>query len=261
LEVIVSLLKVKSLGALLVLSVLFNSAAGESLTVKEMIARADEQMRGEQAQGVYEMTIVTPHWKRTLRMRFWEDVENDRAFVRVLFPAKEAGSASLKIGNEMWTYLPSVERSLKIPPSMMTQSWMGSDFTNEDLVNADDYVEEYTHACVDTVVVDSQRVYVIESIPKPEAPVVWGKVRYYARTGDFLPVRQEFYDEDGHLVRRMIFSDFREMDGRMIPALYTVEPLTEEKAGHRTLMRIEDMKFDVDLSRRIFTRANLERTR
>ena len=165
-----SLLKVKSLGALLVLSVLFNSAAGESLTVKEMIARADEQMRGEQAQGVYEMTIVTPHWKRTLRMRFWEDVENDRAFVRVLFPAKEAGSASLKIGNEMWTYLPSVERSLKIPPSMMTQSWMGSDFTNEDLVNADDYVEEYTHACVDTVVVDSQRVYVIESISTTSRP-------------------------------------------------------------------------------------------
>lgn len=238
-----------------------------------MVAQADAYMRGETATGIYAMTITTANWERTLRLRFWEEAAEDRAFVRVLSPPKEEGSASLKLGNEMWTYLPDVNRSMKIPPSMMAQSWMGSDFTNEDIVNGDDYVNQYEHALVDTTMlahtssppdtstVDSARVYVIESTPKPGTPVVWGKVRHYARPEDHLPVRQEYFDEDGNQVRRMIFSRFRTMDGRLIPTQYTVLPLTEDEAGNRTVLTIEEIQFNVELPKGTFTRANLERAR
>ena len=244
-----------------VLLVVAVCARAEPLSPREMVAQADAQMRGETARGIYAMTITTPDWERTLRLRFWEDAANDRAFVRVLSPPKEEGSASLKLGNEMWTYLPEVERSMKIPPSMMAQSWMGSDFTNEDIVNSDDYVDEYEHALVDTAVLDSTPVYVIESIPRPGAPVVWGKIRYYARRSDYLPVLQEYYDEDGSKVRHMSFARFRTIDGRVIPTLYAVEPLTEDEAGHRTELLIEEIDIDVDLPGGVFTRANLERAR
>ncbi len=228
---------------------------------RRIIAAGDDLMRGTTAEGVYEMTIINPDWERTLRMRFWEDVSGDRAFVRVLSPPREAGSKTLKLGNEMWAYLPSVEQSIKIPPSMMAQGWMGSDLTNEDIVNGDDYVDEYTHDLVDTTEMDGETIYVIESIPTPEAAVVWGKIRYYARAADALPVLQEFYDEDEGLVRRMLFSEFKSMDGRVIPTRYVVEPLTEEHIGQRTIMVIAEMDFDARIRPGVFTRANLERSR
>jgi hypothetical protein len=230
-------------------------------TAEEMIRLSDEQMRGTTAIGVYEMTIVNPDWERSLKMRFWEDVDADRAFIRILEPARERGTSSLKIGNEMWTYMPDVERSMKVPPSMMSQGWMGSDLTNEDLVNGDDFVRQYEHELIDTAVVSGERVYVVRSSAKPESPVVWEYIIYYARMSDYLPVREDFFDEDSVHVRRMEFSDFVEMDGRVIPTMYVIEPLTEEDRGKRTMMRIVEMDFDARIRRDTFTLQNLERAR
>ena len=238
-----------------------NSEATADLTARQWIARGEAQMRGHAAIGVYEMTIITPDWERTLKMRFWEDVDADRAFVRVLSPAREAGSASLKLGDEMWTYLPSVERSMKIPPSMMAQSWMGSDFTNDDLVNGDDVVEQYEHAFTDTTQLDGETVYEITSVPRADAPVVWGRIRAWVRAVDALPVRQDFYDEDDVLVREMELTDIREMDGRRVPTRWVVRPRTEDKEGHVTTLRILEMDFDASIPADTFTRRNLERRR
>jgi len=235
------------------------SAAGP-LTAVDVMQRADALMRGTMSEGEMEMTVVTPDWRRTMRMRFWEDSRDDRMFVRVLAPAKDRGTASLKLGNEMWMYLPSIERSMKIPPSMMMQSWLGSDLTNDDIVKESSY-KDYDHTFLDTTVIDGQRAYVIQSIPKPDAPVVWGKIITYARTSDYLPLRQDYYDDDGQLVRRMTYSDFRRMGGRTIPATYRLVPLTADRRGHETTLRILSMTFDRPIPGDTFTRANLERAR
>ena len=235
--------------------------AASALTAKQMVAQADSQMRGSTATGVYEMTIVHPDWRRDLRLRFWEDVDSERAFVRVLSPPREAGSASLKLGNEMWSYLPSVERSMKIPSSMMSQSWMGSDLTNEDIVNGEHYIDLYDHAVTDTTEVAGTVVYEITSTPRADAAVVWGQILYYARREDFLPVRQVFLDEDGQHIRRMDFSDFKVVGKRTIPTRYIVTPLTEEADGRQTTLLIRQMRFDEPIPVDTFTRRNLERPR
>jgi len=237
------------------------SSAAETLTAREMIRRADEQMRGTTSQGEAEMTIITPEWRRTMTMRFWEDARGDKAFVRILSPAKDRGTATLKLGNEIWTYMPSIERSMKIPPSMMHQGWMGSDFTNDDMVKSSSVVDDYEHSLTDTTQLDGETVYVITMVPKEEAAVVWGKIVYYARTTDYLPLREDFYDEDSVLVRRMTLTEFRQMGGRVIPMLMTLTPLTEEKKGHETIFRYFSIEFNANISESVFTRANLERAR
>ena len=242
-------------------AVLLIPASGHAVTAREIVQRGDQQMRGRTSRGEFEMSITTPDWQRAMRMEFWESSEDDKAFVRVLSPARDRGTASLKLGNEMWTYLPSIERSMKIPPSMMLQGWMGSDFTNDDMVKSSSIVDDYTHSIVDTVEVGTERCYVVQLVPTEEAAVVWGKILYYARTTDYLPVREDFYDEEDTLVRRMDLSEFQEMGGRVIPAVMTLTPLTEDKQGHSTTMRYLSIEYDVNIRSSVFTRANLERSR
>ncbi len=237
------------------------AGAALALTAREMIDQADQQMRGDTSRGTMEMVVITPEWRRTMRMDFWEDAEDDNAFVRVLAPQKDRGTASLKIGNEMWTYMPEIERSMKIPPSMMHQSWMGSDFTNDDMVKSSSIVEDYHHEITDTTTIDGTLTYEVTLTPKDDAVVVWGSIVYYAREGDYLPVRQDYYDEDRNLVRMMEFGGFRETDGRVIPSEMMLVPLTEDDEGDTTIMRWLDIEFNVDINPRVFTRANLERSR
>ncbi len=236
-------------------------AGAEQLTARDIVNRAEVQTRGTTSYGEAEMTIENPDWTRTMRMRIWDDRDGDKAFVRILSPVKDRGTATLKLGETLRMYLPSIERSMKIPPSMMMQGWMGSDFTNDDMVKASSYVDDYVHTITDTTAIRDQEVFEITSIPREEAAVVWGKVVYYARTVDYLPVRQVYYDEDSVLVRRMELSEFREMGGRIIPTVQEIIPLTEEKEGHRTTYRIISMEFDIRIRPNVFTRANLERPR
>src|SRR5574341_2176164 len=140
------------------------------------------------------MSVTTPRWQRTLSLRAWME-RPKRSFIRIMTPAKEAGIGSLRIGAEMWNYLPNVERTIKIPPSMMMQPWMGSDFTNDDLVKESSVVDDYTHRVLAAESVAGAPVYVIEAIPKPEAAVVWGKIVFRVRKSDFIPIAVEYYDE------------------------------------------------------------------
>ena len=144
---------------------------------REILDKVEKLLWGSTVQGEYEMTIATPRWQRTIGLRLWMDRPR-RSFVRIVSPAKEAGIGSLRIGTEMWNYLPNVERIVKIPPSMMLQPWMGSDFTNDDLVKESSILEDYTHEVIGTVQLDSETVVQIEAVPKPDAAVVWGRIVY-----------------------------------------------------------------------------------
>ena len=231
-------------------------AAGESAA--EIVRKSDELTRGDTQSGTYRMVVVRPDWERTMVFEYWSE-GTEKAFIRVKEPVKERGVSFLKIEREMWQYVPRINRVIKIPPSMMLQSWMGSDFTNDDLVKESSVVEDYEHTLLGREALDDGEAYKIELIPKPEAPVAWDRMLYWVRVEDYVPLRAEFFNERGERVRTMIYSDIQEMGGRIIPVRF--ELVEEKKPGRKTIMVLDDVVFDKPISRSVFTQANLRRTR
>ncbi len=225
-----------------------------SLSGQEIVRRVENLLWGKTSVGRYRMRITTPHWRRTLELRVWMD-RPEKTFIRILAPPKEAGIGSLRIGSEMWNYLPKVERIVKIPPSMMLQPWMGSHFTNDDLVKESSMVHDYTHTVLAEEERDGVVVYVIESLPKPEAAVVWGKLVYEVRRDDLIPLRLSYYDERGRLVKVLTFSEVREMDGRRLPTRWEMRPVDEP--GNATVIEMLEVRFDVPIDAGIFTLRHL----
>lgn len=243
-----------SLLALLAWSVL--PALAQEMTADEIVRKAEDIMRGSSNVGVMSMHIVNPNWERTLDMKYWEKGK-DRSLVKITAPAKEAGTVSLKVDNNMWNYLPSVEKVIKIPPSMMMQSWMGSDFTNDDLVRESSIVDDYDPALLGTKELEQGEAYILELTAKPEAPVVWGKINVYIRVEDFAPLRYEYYDEEGEMIRVMYMSDIKKIDGRSYPTVWTMEPVKEE--GKKTIVTMHEINFDVPIDDSIFNLSDLKR--
>jgi outer membrane lipoprotein-sorting protein len=221
-----------------------------------VLERVENLLWARTLQGRYEMSIVTPRWQRTLALRVWMDRPR-RTFIRIDAPAKEAGIGSLRIGSEMWNYLPAVERTIKIPPSMMLQPWMGSDFTNDDLVKESSILDDYTHEIGDAPAIDGQPAHRVVATPKPEAAVVWGRVVYFVRKSDAIPLKQEYFDERGELVRVMTFSDIREVGGRRLPTRWEMRPVG--KPGHMTTVVLQDAVFNPPLDDEVFTQRHLQR--
>lgn len=232
-----------------------STAAAQQLSGGEILERVESLLWGRTLQGDFSMTIQTPRWQRSLELRVWME-RPGRSFVRILAPAKEAGIGSLRIGNEMWNYLPAVERTIKIPPSMMLQAWMGSDFTNDDLVKQSSIVRDYTHQWQE-IIQEGGTLYRIEARPKPEAAVVWGKIIYLVRKTDFVPLRQEFYSESGELLRVLTFSELRVVDGRLLPTRWEMRPLA--KPGNLTTVRLKDALFERAIAADIFTQRHLQK--
>ncbi len=249
----------RTLILLVALILLPSPLPSQTIDGKEIIRRMEHLMRGDTSVGLYEMTIKDPNWTRTLRLKVWDDRKGKRTFIRILSPPKERGIGTLKIGYEMWDYLPKVERIIKIPPSMMMQPWMGSDFTNDDLVKESSIVEDYFHRVVGEEEVEGFPAYKVEALPKPDAPVVWDRILYWVRKGDFVPLREEFYSEKGELIRVMTFSEIREMGGRTIPTLWRMKPM--KKRGRETILRILEVRFNVSIPDSIFTLRNLKNVR
>ena len=219
---------------------------------RDIVDRVEILLWGKTVQGEYEMTIATPRWQRALELRAW--MERPRlSFIRILAPAKEKGIGSLRIGAEMWNYLPNVERTIKIPPSMMLQPWMGSDFTNDDLVKSSSVVDDYTHK----ILREEGGAWVLELIPKPDAAVVWGKLLYWVRKTDFIPLKEEFYDERGALVRTMTFSEVKPMGGRTIPTRWEIRPA--DKPGNSTSIVVKSAVYDRGIDPETFTQRNLQK--
>ncbi|MBD3239590.1 MAG: outer membrane lipoprotein-sorting protein [Chitinivibrionales bacterium] len=232
--------------------------ADTSLTGEEIVRRADKVMRGESSRSELTMTIVRPNWRRSISMKNWTK-GNRYSLVFITAPPREEGQAFLKRGVEMWHWVPSISRMIKIPPSMMSQSWMGSDFTNEDLLRESSIVTDYTHTLLGIDTVDGREAYKIRSIPRPDAPVVWSKVLLWIDTDNFTQIRTEDYDEDSTLVNVMTFSEVREMDGREIPTRMVMVP--QDEPEHKTILEIEDMEFNVDVDDSFFSQSNMRRLR
>lgn len=224
----------------------------------EIVDCVDRIMRGESSRGIATMEVSTENWSRAMEMQMWS-LGTDYALVRILSPRKDAGTATLKAGNEIWNYLPRVDRTIKIPASLMSASWMGSHFTNDDLVKESRLIEDYEITLAYEGDREGVAVWEFDLIPRPEAPVVWGRIAFQVRKSDTMPVYARYYDEDGELVRTMTFFDYRELGGRLVPASMRVVP--EDKPDEYTEVRYSELEFDVDLEKDFFSLRRLRDVR
>jgi outer membrane lipoprotein-sorting protein len=232
------------------------SAGAASLSAREVLDRVDDLFRSRSGHGRARMTVVTEHWTRSLELEFWSQGE-ERSLVRILAPQKEKDTATLKVGRDVWNYLPKVKRVIKLPSSMMSASWMGSHFTNDDLVKENRFADEYTYTVSFEGVRDGVPVIEITCVPKEDAPVVWGRVVVLVRTDDWLPLAIDYFDEGGRPARTMTYGDVRMLGGRRIPSRLTVVPA--DKPNESTTVVYEEIEFDVPLEPDTFSLQNLQR--
>lgn len=234
------------------------SLQSQELTAKDIIKKADEKNRGKSMKGTMSMTIVRPKWERTIVMKNWS--KGDENFmIYITEPAKEKGQVFLKVGKEMWNYVPTISRMIKIPPSMMTQSWMGSDFTNDDLVKQSSIVVDYTHKLLGEEDVRGQNCYILELIPLPDAPVVWGKIKSWITTDGFNLWKTEYYDEDGFLINIENAYNLKKMSDRIIPTKIEMIPVDEE--GKKTVLEFLELEFNIDIDDSFFSKQNMKKVR
>lgn len=225
---------------------------------KEIVQKADDKFRGKSSEGTMTMIIERPTWSRTVTMKSWS-MGNEYSLIYITAPAKEKGQVFLKRESEMWNWVPNIERMIKLPPSMMMQSWMGSDFTNDDLVRESSIVTDYTHKIIGEETINGYESCKIELIPLPDAPVVWGKVLMWISKDEFYWLRSEFYDEDNILVNTETLSDIKKMDDRTMPTRMEMIPADEE--GHKTIMIYDKIDFDVKIDESFFSQQNMKRIR
>ncbi len=223
----------------------------------DIVRATIDNWRGKSSYGEMTMTIHRPSWERTMSMRAWTQ-GSKKSLVRITAPKKDAGNGTLMFDNNMWSYAPKVNRVIKVPSSMMGQSWMGSDFSNKDVSRADDIVEQYDHTLLGKEEHQGHTVFVIQSIPHEEAAVVWGKEILRVRDDDVL-VSQEYYDQEGVLVKTLRSLEFGEKGGRTIALRQRMAK--EDTDDQWTEFRIDDIEFDVEISDNVFTRSNLQNPR
>ncbi|MFO8129251.1 MAG: outer membrane lipoprotein-sorting protein [Bacteroidales bacterium] len=244
--------------ALLTVCSLHAPGQGQDPDPKAIMQRSQDKINGKSSKGIMKMTIVRPGWSREVTMKTWS-LEEDYYMIYILSPAREKGQVFLKRGNNMWNYLPSINRTMKIPSSMMSQSWMGSDFTNNDLMKMNSFVEDYDHSIVGEDTVSGYHCHILELLPKPSAPVVWGKVHVWVSVNGYYQMKFEFFDENMELVNREVCSNIKTMGDRKLPSKMVMTPA--DKEGNQTIIEVLEMEYNVDLSQEFFSRQKMKSVR
>jgi len=234
------------------------AATSSAQNAYEIIKRSDEHIRGLSNKAEMTIEIQRSKWSRTMEIKAWS-LGNEFSFILVESPARDKGTVFLKRENEIWNWQPKIEKVIKLPPSMMMQSWMGSDFTNDDLIKESSILTDYTHKIIGDSTLIDRPCYIIELTAKADAAVVWGKINLFIDKKDYLQLASEFYDEDGYLINKMEASDIRNFDGKVLPAQLEMTPYEED--GQRTILSYKSMVYNIDIDESFFTKQNMKRLR
>lgn len=244
---------------LLIFSALIPDSGAQQLSAREIIRKADEKFNGEKSSlMVMTMTIVRPTWQRSLEFKNWA-LGREYALTLITAPAREAGQTFLKRSTEMWNWNPSINRLIKLPPSMMSQGWMGSDYTNDDILKESSVVDDYIHTFEADEKIDGRDCYKIKMVATEDADVVWGHQIRWIDKQEFLVMKAELYDEDGQLVRTETGSEIKVMDGRTIQT--RIELVPADEPDNRTIVVINDIKFNIPLQESFFSQQNMKSIR
>ena len=231
----------------------------QDLSATDIVRKADDKFNGEKSSlMVMTMTIVRPTWQRSVEFKNWS-LGKEYALTLITAPARDAGQTFLKRGTEMWNWNPSINRLIKLPPSMMSQGWMGSDYTNDDILKESSIVNDYNHSIVGEDIVEGRECYRIRMDAREDAAVIWGYQIRWIDKKDFLFLKAELYDEDGMLVRTETGSEIKSMDGRIIPTKIVLLPADEP--GNRTELHITEIKFNIPIQESFFSQQNMRNVR
>lgn len=234
---------------ILIVAIYFSNTL-QAQSAKGIVQKADEKMRGTTMQAEMIIRTIRPSWTREMQCKTWMK-GNTLALILIQSPAKDKGIAFLKRKKEVWNWMPALERTIKLPPSMMSQSWMGTDFTNDDLVKESSVVEDYIHSITGDTTIQGRSCYIIQMIPKPEAAVVWSKVIVCIDKKDFLELHSRFYDEDGQLINTMNSYDVKMMHDRIIPTRFEMIPA--DKKGQKTEMIYKNIQYNKPIEDNFFS--------
>lgn len=241
----------------LLMCLILGSTALQAQDAREIIRKSEEKRRGvSSSKAEMTMTIIRPEWTRSMSLKAWSKGD-DYALVVVTAPARDQGSVTLKRGKEVWNWMPRVERTVKLPPSMMSQSWMGSDFTNNDLVQEVSLVDDYTQKVLKDSTIEGRPCWKIEMVPLEETAVIWSKVHLFVDKKDYLQLRSEFFDEDGYRVTIMQGSGIKTMGGRIFVSRLEMVPL--DKKGQKTILEYSSLVFDQAIPETFFSVQNMSK--
>jgi len=227
-------------------------------TAAEIIKKADEKYRGKTSYSEMTIDIIRPKWSKQMKIKGWSK-GTDYSVSIVTSPAKEKGTVFLMRDKEVWNYMPTIDRTIKFPPSMMLQNWMGTDLTNDDLVKQSSILEDYLHKITGEEIKEGYTCWVIELVPKEEAPVVWGKVVIWVDKSEYMMLQTDYYDEDDYLVNQMIGSEVKEFSGKKLPSKLRVIPV--EDAGQETILSYDKLEFNIKIPDQYFTTNYIKRIR
>lgn len=233
--------------------VIMNSSFAQ-VDVKKVLTKMDRLYRSKTSHSVMMMSVIHPEWHRQMKLKaITQGLE--KSFITILSPAKDKGISTLKIDNEMWNYFPKINKVIKVPPSMMMGSWMGSDFTNDDLVKENTYLDDHFYK----LITDNDKIYEIELTPKRETVSVWGKVILTIEKKRLIPLKESFFDEKNQLVRQLTFDKVKKVGSKEIPFRLTLIPV--KKKGQKTVVEYLEISFDQKIAPGTFSRNNLQKRR
>jgi len=241
---------------LALLSLGLMSHAADDQRAREIVDRVARLSSSKSSIATVEMQITNENWQRNISVQIWS-LGEDKIRVRVGSPREDAGTGVLKVGSDMWYYLPKADRTIKMPPSMTVTPWMGSHFTLDDLVKASYLARDYFTALSFEGERNGVGVYEVSLTPRPETVVVWGKILLEVRRADHMPMWQRYYDENGKPVRELTFSEYKTMSGRLTPTRLVMRPL--DKVGEQSTIDYKNLLFDVPISEEMFSLNNLKR--
>ena len=233
-----------------------DAAADETaaITAEDLVAGALDLVRGRTSYTELSMVIHRPDWERTSSLVSWTRGRED-ALIRFTAPARDAGNATLKQGDKMWTYTPKLNRTIRLPYSLMSQSWAGSDFSYNDLSRTDDLLRHYQLTIIETREEDGHRIHTVEAIPHDDAPVVWGKEEWVLRD-DYVLISQTFYDQSMEALKKLETLTIGELGGRVMPLRMRMSKLDEPE--NYTEVIYEQADFDIEIEDRTFTVFSLQ---
>ena len=242
--------------ATIILMIISGSLYGQDFSAKEIIRKAEEKMRGETSRTSMTMKIIRPSWSRTISLTSWLK-GSEYSLTVVKAPDKERGKTFMKRENQLWQWLPSINRMMKMPPSMMSEGWMGSDFSNDDIIKEFSLVKDYNHEIIGSEQISGKECYKIRLNPKEGAAVVWGKILKWITKDEFLQLRTEYYDENENLIKTEEASNIKKLGGRELPSEFVIFP--ENKEGHKTRMTMENIEFNISFEPRFFSKQNMKK--
>jgi outer membrane lipoprotein-sorting protein len=243
---------------LFILAIANISIYAQQPTAKEIVKKANDLMLGQTNESYMRMSIVRPTWQRTIAFHTWSK-GSEFSLVIITDPAKEKGQTFLKRKNEIWNWIPNIQRMIKLPPSMMSQGWMGSDFTNDDLLKAASIVEDYDHALLGSEVFNGEECYKIKLVPKANAAIVWGSLTKWISKKGYFQMKTEYYDEDNQLVKTESAADIKYMGDREIPTHFEIIPA--DKPGNKTLVDFDKITFNKPINEGFFSQQNMKSIR